>query len=396
MSNFDNFREQIASTLTEIGPSGKYFPQIDEQLPRSWFQIRKFVRDQSTRKGRECMKLPQYFKLLSDELGITEDVGRRATKFCHDLGDVLFFDKEGIVFLRPSFLIDVFKLLIRHDHKESTYWTEEIRTKHSICEDQFNKGKEMLLKKGELKEWLLDILWSKLDDDIGPESGMKNNLIHLLETFDIATSIEFENERHLLIPEFQPKSLKIQWSPKNNGEGQFEMQRWICVNRKLPHGLLKRFQVRIMKKIFKRSGTLSFNLSQNQIHIVDLKSTILYCASGKGNADCPSSDLSEGIRLYLCGDDEHKEHMKSLLFKLENCLKDTLGDYPGLNFDHYIVYQNPYNKKGGLSYIKLEEVKAKRDAGESTLAKGLLQIDDLLPILPQKVVGTLPLGSRYD
>merc|ERR1712183_506465 len=73
--NFDKFKEQIASSLTESGPSGKYFPQLDEELPASWFRLRKFVREQSTRKGKECMKLPQYFKLISDELGIDEDVG---------------------------------------------------------------------------------------------------------------------------------------------------------------------------------------------------------------------------------------------------------------------------------------------------------------------------------
>ena len=117
------------------------------------------MRRQSTLKGYECMKLPKYFKLLSDELDIDTDVARRATKFCHDLGDALFFEREDIVFLQPSFLIDTFKYIIRHDHKESTYWTDKLLDR-GITGGISSVGKYLLLQKGESEQWLLEILWS--------------------------------------------------------------------------------------------------------------------------------------------------------------------------------------------------------------------------------------------
>jgi len=381
--NYDKFREQISSSLTEVGPSGKYFPQLDEHLPASWFRVRKFVREQSTRKGRECMKLPQYFKLVEDELGISEDVSLRATRFCHELGDVLFFEKEGLVFLRPSLLIDVFKLVIRHDHKESTYWREGM-LEQGIDEEKFNAGKELLLQKGELEEWLLDVLWSPLQDDIGgPESNIKNNLIQLLETFDIATPIQYKIHKKLLIPEFQPKLIVQSW-PDEKNRGDFEIQRWICVDQKLPHGLLKRFQVRIMKKIFKR-GENEFDLAQQEFLIKDTESTILYCKSGAGNEDCPGSETSEGIRLYVRG--KIKRRVLSLLARVYTCLKSILRDFPGLVFDHYAVH----TFKTSSTFIKLEELKVRREAGERKILirsrkgksnNGMAQdvdIDDLLP-----------------
>jgi len=360
LRNFDKFKAQISSSLTEAGPSGKYFPQLDEELPSSWFRIRKFVRDQSTRKGRECMKLPKYFQLVSDELGINEDVVRRATRFCHELGDVLFFEKEDLVLLCPSFLIDVFKLVIRHDHKESTYWREEIMEDLHISEEKFNKGKELFLQKGELEEWLLDVLWSQLDDVI-LESSIKNNLIQLLETFDIATPIKHEGCTRLLIPEFQPKYLNLTW-PKNKEKGEFEAQRWVCVDCNLPHGLLKRVQVRVIKKIFKRSGTNGFNLAQNQFCIADINSTVLYCASEQGSEDCPGSGISEGIRIYVRGTD--KQNVMTLLTKVYSCVENTLKDFPGLIFNHYVVYTS---KNGGTSFMKLEELKEKQNAGVKTI-----------------------------
>jgi len=357
LHNFDKLKEQIELSLKEIGPSGNYFPHLDAPVPRSWFQVRRFVRQKSAQKGYECMKLPKYFSLLSKELNIDEDVGRRATSFCHDLGDVLFFEKEDLVFLQPSFLIDTFKYVIRHDHKESTYWTEDLKDSNNISKEQFNAGKELLLQKGELQYWLLEILWSRLYDG-SINTSIMNNLIQLLETFDIATAIEHQNRKCLLIPEFQPKLLTKVW-PGHNNHGHYEIQRWISTDRKLPHGLLKRIQVRIFKKVFKRSGTNDFNLAQNEFHVLDKKSTTLYCRSKRGDKEYPGY---EGIRLYISAGD--KTCGMSLLSKVHACVNETLKEYRGLIFDHYIVRII----ENGSSFKKLEEVQAVEAAAETRIS----------------------------
>jgi len=367
LRNFDALQEQILSSLTESSPSGKYFPHLDAPLPGSWFQVRRFIRQQSTKKGHECMKLPKYFKLLSDELHINMDVGRRATKFCHDLGDVLYFEKEDLVFLQPSFLIDIFKYVIRHDHKESTYWTDKMLD-HNISEEQFIKGKNLLLQKGELEQWLLEVLWSRLYDDLA-ESSIINNLIQLLETFDIGTSIEHKGCKILSIPEFQPKTLTMNWNIHKD-DNEYEVQRWISVDQKLPHGLLKRIQARIFKKVFKRSGAKEFNLAQNEIYIFDKKSTELYCTSGKRTEECPGYGSAEGVRLYIRGAD--KRCVLSLLSKVYACVEDTLNDYPGLVFDHYVVHTT----KIGSSFMKLEELQAMQAAGESKIHAPIKILND--------------------
>jgi len=357
--NFDALKELIQSSLTEVGPSGKYFPHLNATLPASWFQVRRFVRQQSTQKGYECMKLTKYFKLLRDELHIDESVGRRATKFCHDLGDILFFEKEDLIFLQPSFLIDTFKYIIRHDHKESTYWTEEMLD-HGISEEQFNRGKDLLLEKGELEQWLLEILWSQVYDDLG-ESSITNNLIQLLETFDIGTSIERKGNKILTIPEFQQKSLSMDWS-RHVDNGNYGIQRWVSVDQQLPHGLLKRVQVRIFRNVFKRSGAKDFKLAQNAIYVLDNNLTELYCVTEKSTKKCPGIGSSEGLRLFIRG--KEKRYVMSLLSKIYLCIQNTLHDYPGLGFDHYIVHTTPI---GASYYIKLEEAQVMQAAGEQKM-----------------------------
>jgi len=386
LCNFDKLKEQIALSLTETSESGRYFPYLDVPVPGSWFQVRRFVRQKSAQKGYECMKLPQYFKLLSKELNINEDIGYRATLFCHDLGDVLFFEKEGLVFLQPSFLIDMFKCVIRHDHRESTNWTTDLQ-QHNISKEDFSEGKDLLLQKGELQEWLLEVLWSQLYCGLLDRS-ITNNLIHLLETFDIATAIERDGHKCLLIPEFQPQFLTVKW-PRQKNADHFEAQRWICTDKMLPQGLLKRIQVRMFKKVFKRGAVETSNLSQNEIYTIDENSTILYCKRCNNNEDCPGLQIYEHIRMHIRGPD--KQCVMSLLTKMYSCLENTLKDYPGILFDHYVVH----TIQNGSSFHKLEEVKAMQAAGESKILASiripnrlrkeefdteeeLVEIDDLL------------------
>lgn len=356
LHNVGKLKDQISSSLTDIGPSSKYFPHLDVPIPRFWFNVCRFVRKKSVQKGYECMELPQYFNLLSSELNINEGVGHRATSFCHDLGDVLFFDKEGFIFLQPSLLIDLFKYVIRHDHKERTYGTEDL-CNDNISEEQFNAEKTLLLQEGELQHWHLKVLWSRLYDGL-IDTNVTNNLIQLLETFDIAYSIERQGYKCLLIPEFQPKYLTRRLPRYKDGD-QFEIQRWISADQQLPNGLLRRIQVRIFKKVFKRSGTHDSILAQNEIYILDKNSTMLYCRSGKGKEDCPEFGESEGLRLYIRGTD--KQYLMSILPKIYACVKDTLNHYLGLIFDHYIVH----TVQNGSSLNKLEELEEMQAAGEN-------------------------------
>ena len=163
-------------------------------------------------------------------------------------------------------------------------------------------------------------------------------MIQLLETFDIATSIEYQGRKTILIPEFQQQQTTVNW-PRCKDTGYFEIQRWISCDCKLPHGLLKRVQVRILKKVYKRSGANEFNLAQKEIYILDKNSTQLYCLCEEGTKEYPGFGISEGIRLLIRGKDKH--HVMSLLSKVYPCINDTLNDFPSLVFDHHIIHTSP-------------------------------------------------------
>jgi len=72
------------------------------------------------RLDMKCMSLSEYHQMVEKDLQVSEDIVIWATQFCHDLGDVLYYPQHELVFLRPSFLVDIFKLIIRHDHEAFT------------------------------------------------------------------------------------------------------------------------------------------------------------------------------------------------------------------------------------------------------------------------------------
>merc|ERR1740124_2073179 len=121
MYNIDKLKQTIAGSLDATGPSGKYFPELGEELPNPYFKVRSFIREQVSRSViQKPLDLDQYYKCIKDEREIDMQMAKDATEFCHNLGDVLFYEKIGVVFLQPQFLINAFKAIIRHDHTEST------------------------------------------------------------------------------------------------------------------------------------------------------------------------------------------------------------------------------------------------------------------------------------
>merc|ERR1712038_1506852 len=103
---------------------------------------------------------------------------------------------------------DAFKPVIRHDHKEATYWKENMQTNFNVSKEKFNQWKDLFLQKGQLTPDLLNILWSPLLGNLSEDaSTLYDNWTALLRNFDIAAMIEQDSSKVLLIPEFLPENI---------------------------------------------------------------------------------------------------------------------------------------------------------------------------------------------
>lgn len=346
--------------MTEVGPTGKYFTQFDVPLPLDFVKVRNNAYEKGTQTGYECMSLSKYHQMVRKDLQVSEDIIIRSTQFCHDLGDILYYPQHEVVFLRPSFLVDLFKLVIRHDHEEATNWKTNMLSIYDITEDNFNQWKRRLLEKGELVLKLLDVLWSPLLGSLTQNSPLKEHLMELLETFDIALLIKGVDEKIVSIPEFQPKNLDQENFNMGIEKGQYISQRWISVDKSLPRCILKRIQVHVLKNIYKTSGTIPFvKLAQDEFYINDKSATTLYFKLEKATEVSPTDDKSEGIRYFI--QSETREQIKDLLEKVNESVDDVLNEYTGLIFQTFAMHTS----QRGTAFYKMKLLKTLKNKKQS-------------------------------
>lgn len=383
LENFHALKAQIFSSLSEEGPSGKYFTHFDAPIPYSWTRIRKYVYDKSTQIGCECMQLPYYLQTISTDLQVSKDIVTHSTQFLHDLGDVLYYPKHNLVFLRPSFLVDVFKLVIRHDHKEATYWREEMQSDLNIGEAEFQQWKNLLLEKGQIVPELLNVLWSPLVGNLSEgSSDLYDNWMSLLQTFDIAALIEQEGKIVLLIPEFQPKNIMTKIK-KSVEADKHVAQRLITVDKSLPDGILKRIQVNVLKNIYGKNGATFYELAQEEFYIKDKSGTALYFKIDQDVEACQGVILSEGIRFFI--QSKAKKDAQELLEKVEESVDNVLKEFTGIRFETFALYTY---QEGDTSAFKMTVLNRKKENKQPsinvTVNKGPkkngieLNVDDIL------------------
>ncbi len=72
-----------------------------------------------------------------------------AIRFLHDLGELLFFQNQDLVVLSMTWLIDVMKYVIRHDHFEALQFETAAAPRHDMKSGrQFQEAKSNFINKG--------------------------------------------------------------------------------------------------------------------------------------------------------------------------------------------------------------------------------------------------------
>ena len=127
-----------------------------------------------------------------------------ATDLMHKLGELLYYgdtELSSTVFPNPSFLIDMMKYVIRHDHEEA------LRMDPAFVDGMtaavFAEAKQNFIRRGILSHRLLRRMWAPL----GLTDSQFERLVQLLEQFEIALSLPDDSvEPRLLVPSFPARA----------------------------------------------------------------------------------------------------------------------------------------------------------------------------------------------
>jgi hypothetical protein len=170
--------DDLRNTIKEAVQRKEHFPQIGEKIPLSYDKVRRFTREM--RLESPHMSFETFAAALHCQYGLDSELVDRAAVLLHDQGELLRYDEkylrgQPLVFLSLRFLVDLFKLLLRHDHEQATVYDDSFGTDadgvDSIMDEQaFDDLKRAFLRRGRLGIALLRQLWRPFQFDSPPST----------------------------------------------------------------------------------------------------------------------------------------------------------------------------------------------------------------------------------
>ena len=320
----------------------RIFPELGETLPVSYLRVRDLIRAKRKEPATFLLRTPDYLVLFSRELGLTPKEVDDATRFMHDLGEVLYYNADrradglDVIFLKVGFLIDALKCVIRHDHRDATVYRPdpEILARPRL----FREMKSNLMDSGILSAVLLELLWAPTQPHgIGVRKSKEPEkykmLVQLLELFEVAAVRKRDavtgDPSELIVPEFVPVCLRDGLWDADVAEGDEQVFRYFHFDAKSPppRGLMARFQVKLAPFASKDGFHVAKDGVIAIIHNCDVFATFV-------EGRLPEHPGVHGFQIIVRGN-------KRAIWKTHNTLcpmfEELVDQWPGLSFEQYAV-----------------------------------------------------------
>lgn len=382
-----NLMEGMAGLVDSIKDTVQdrtYFPELDEMVPTFYTAVRRAIRAKRNEQQFYFMRTPDYLQLLASELGLTMREVHEASSFMHALGEILYFNAEhrsdglDVTFLKVSFLIDAFKFVVRHDHRDASTFREDAEI--GLTRAEFNCMKDDLLNQGLLHLPFLEQLWAPpAPEGIGlrrqqnPEEFW--SLVQLLEQFEVAAVLNTDtvsnNPTALLVPEFEPLALPASAWGVTAPAGATEAQRFFQFDSVPPHGIVQRFQVKVCP-LASKGALHPFAVAKDGLSVSMLGCSV-FCqlVQGKNPKRPTFGNSSWGFQIIVRG-------QEARLWKCTNTVvtmfEELLDQWPGLPVEHFAVADSIAK----LLFLPIRRLRTEAEAGLDFSGMHKLRLVDLL------------------
>ena len=354
LSNIPELAQQIKDAVLDKGA----FPEVDEEIPLFYSQVRRTVRALRNEPQYFLMERGAYLDLVATKLSLSRDEVDQATMFLHSLGELLCFNAQAgtpgmdVVFLKVEYAVDAMKFLIRHDHPDATTYRGHIdKDELGLSAADFQQFKSDLLDRGLLTVALLERLWHPLPPEgLGltrasdPEKFF--TLVKLLAQFEIIAIADRDAEGRpskFYVPEFSPTNLPPgAWSP-SCPNGSLEVHRWFQFAGVPPRGLVQRLQIKLCSM---HNGDSQAHIAKDGASLLLWNSAVFTRVHQGSNPDAP---LAYGLQVVVRGAADPVPVWKTCKTVL-NLIEHTFEEWPGLTFGEYCVHAGKYAGLLGLQH----------------------------------------------
>jgi hypothetical protein len=362
----DDLRRTIKDAVQKKG----HFPQIGAKIPLSYDQVRRFTREM--RLESPHMSFDAFADALHSQYGLdSELVLDRAAVLLHDQGELLRYDEkylrgQPLVFLSLRFLVDLFKLLLRHDHEQATVYDDSFGTDtngiDSIMDEQaFDDLKRAFLRRGRLDIALLRQLWRPFQFD-GPTF---NSMVQLMERFDIGMISQVDEDGHpqeFLLPSFFPAYLPPRLWSNECPAAQTQTTRLFRFRDWMPAGLMQRLQV-----CLHRVAVHSYFAQKCTVVVIGACQVLCRCTVDRTDSAFTSSPVLEVVA--RAADAQQLWLSYRTVFSLVIRL---LAQWPGLGYGCVVVHRLT---EGGRAFFPLTKLEQMRMEGV-TVVPAVTDVDD--------------------
>jgi hypothetical protein len=390
LANIPALREAIAATVTDK----RLFPRLGERIPRMYDQARALIHE--WRGDLPYCDLETLVTKICAALHLTGEQARErvmgALDFLRDLGEIAHFrdnhELSQLVFLSLQWLVDVNKLVIRHDHSDALVYDKNMK---EMTPKTFEVAKANFLRCGRLSIALLRWLWHELR--LSEATFLR--LVSMLRQFEVAIPVQpqaltqaengsdasrvtepppdslllspSEPGMYLLVPAFFPeylaaKLVSIFFMPGLLPKGKLQVWRWFDFTESWPAGLMQRLQVLLhaqwpegRHQVAKEGMVLGANGGcQVLVKLVSAGDGVgehdgmqMIARGPAGESGAGSAELWRTVGLVVAQ------------------IAKLLAQWPGIMVEQFVQWQNSH---GALVDILLTKLLQARRAGDDSVA----------------------------
>ncbi|CAG5116836.1 unnamed protein product, partial [Candidula unifasciata] len=121
---FDKVRQSIENLVKDK----QLFPRVMRVIPTFWLDVRHYVEDRGNSMSFPVLSWEEFQQEVTSRFGM-KHLMRPIAQYLHEIGQILWFSSvpklKDLVFIRPSWLLDLLRCFLRHDLDKVIFTPED-------------------------------------------------------------------------------------------------------------------------------------------------------------------------------------------------------------------------------------------------------------------------------
>ncbi|XP_005096406.2 malignant fibrous histiocytoma-amplified sequence 1 homolog [Aplysia californica] len=158
---FDRLRQAIQT----LSGDRQLFPNVMRVIPTFWLDVQHYIEERGNAMSVPVLKWDDFVEEVTSRFGM-KHLMKAIAQYLHETGQILWFSNieslKASVFIRPSWLFDVFRSLLRHDFNDVTFTPDDQLRAAGLTTMKFDRLKQEAVSEGVLDRDLVRCLLAKL------------------------------------------------------------------------------------------------------------------------------------------------------------------------------------------------------------------------------------------